>query len=215
MLFCVPYNSTMSGVIIDCPEHGLFEAENAFSHSGGARVHVVGARASCPLCGRVVPIVDGRYTQEVFGGLSAVLNPTPDQLVRLRRAALWAQREAIRPEVDQADVREQLRKTVAVEAPGILRLIDVATSRRAVGVAAWIAILIALVQFVSSSQAEPLTPEVVEEIIEQVEREIGREVPAPSPRQPKEPLVPRELGGPEQIPTESAQRKAETPEPTV
>ena len=177
----------MAGIFLDCPKHGIVASNLGVSLTGGVTMTLQNVSAPCPICGVMSPVINSKYSAEADGSGKLEMFPTPAQLHRMLNATLWAQ-EAIRePASDQEEIAKKLRKTAEKESPALVKLVDAATSKRGLGLATWISILLAvLTLFISSSSSvsSEMIEQIVEQVIENGEREQPSESPEPDPQVP-------------------------------
>ncbi|NOJ63364.1 MULTISPECIES: hypothetical protein [unclassified Arthrobacter] len=175
-------------VMIECPEHGPQSVTGVVEGEGIASVEITGGSWPCPKCRRIVPIIDGKYTFFATG-TRADLRLTPQQIMRIDTAIEWALKASEKPGADHEKIERKIRKTLQKEAPGITSMVDKALGAKGAGLAAWIAIMLAVIgMFQDASRAE-ITPELIEKIIEEVagDQESSDMRPKESPEMPTTP----------------------------
>lgn len=164
----------MPGLIVDCPEHGPQQSPNFFEGLG--TVVMSGTTMSCPRCGRVSPVIDGSYRQGAGGHLSADLSPTPAQAARLQAVLKWAQVQIETAATDEAAVAATLEREIAETAPALAKALAAFRSPTSANLAAWVAVLLAVLMWWTSGDNGGVTEDQIEHIVREV---VQSENPAP------------------------------------
>lgn len=173
----------------DCPTHGVIAVnQGLLVISPGQSVNISSGSIQCPICGQSVSIIDGVYRVDRNGVQTSTLRPTPAQLRRLKTALSWATESLSGETVSEETVEKKVRKAVEREAPGLTSMVDKAFGTKGAGVAAWLAVMLAIIELLMGSSAPDITPEFIEQIVEQVQKDSESEQPTtPTPAVPKGP----------------------------
>lgn len=189
----------MSQIFADCPTHGVFRSNDRAIRVEHATVNFKGGTLRCAKCGQKSTIISGTYQFQGYEPTQVALRPTPVQLGRLQTALAWAQQELDLDGADEAKVEAKIRRTLEKDAPHLTSMVDTMFGAKGAGLAAWIAVMLTIMQMLTNSNSPELTPEFIEQVIEQVQKGQGDDgwtrpsQPAPkerqSPREPEEPLI--------------------------
>jgi hypothetical protein len=142
---------------------------------------------SCPRCGGPAKVIDAKFSMQ-NGRLSVTLHPTPAQARRLRQTLMWAQSK--RAELDDERVANRIEHQIRKEVPQAATWLDSLASKKAMGAAAWLSLLIALLSLLLSATDKGLSAEDVERIVQTVQT-TEHEQQAPTPPTAPTPTEPR------------------------
>lgn len=157
----------MQSPLMFCEEHGFMELPLKFkSDLGSIRINMVGSRTRCPVCDKVVPIVDGSYDY-VDGVIErARLQLSVSQTHRLRQSLRWAQQELAKAEPDEDRMVRVLERTIEEQAPQLKTWLDRLRDPAVGNVAGWVAVLVSILMWVTS-QAAPVSEDDVRRVVEE------------------------------------------------
>lgn len=178
----------MTELYADCPVHGIFKSESFIDVGDGVTLRISGSRIPCPVCRRQSEVIEGEYDFSFPPKPKVTLNPTPAQLSRLQTALTWAQQAISDDQADEEEVQRKIRRAAEKEAPQVVALVDRVFGTKGAGVAAWVAVMLTIIELLMGSSAPEITPEFIEQIVEQVQKDGENEQPTtPSPAVPKAP----------------------------
>jgi hypothetical protein len=151
----------MHGPLLDCPVHGIREDRSGIVLGPGSRLSLAGSTGECPACGRPSPYIDGNYANDSQDQMHASLRPTPAQARRLEVALQWAQQHqgTVAPDKLARDLEKSARSNI----PGFGVILDKISSKESMAAAAWLTILLMLVQMIVGGQ--PLSEDDVERVV--------------------------------------------------
>lgn len=180
-------------VYAHCPSCGLDFESRAFAFEGATNINLQGNWETCPSCGQMASIMDGRFN--ISGGTLEVLDGpqwTRDLLIRLskkdihklRTAVAWVEQQP-EPSDHTADV---LAKSITVAVPQVAPWLRRAAEQFRDNPAGWTSVLIALVTlFVSIGANQGISADQLEEILDETVRSVQNEQVQPSGEEPMQP----------------------------
>lgn len=164
----------MANVLVQCPQHGITPGHGI---NLGPNVTVIAQNSSaqCAKCGAAGPIIDGSYSTNATGQVSAQLWLTDSQYQDLLDALLRAQSlvasGTAKPKVAERRLKEELT-------PEEKSFIERYFPRdRRVEFAAWISIVVAVLMGLSTQSSDAETEGIIErqsELLDRYEDLVGR-----------------------------------------
>lgn len=190
----------MSGPIVDCPEHGIQQANSGIGIENSTGVTILNSRVRCPKCGLVSRVIDGTYSEH-GGVLTAVLVPTPAQAMKLRAVLEWAEQEIQKPDADPEVLRTKVRRVFGREMPSLLEALDKLKSPNTMAALTWLGMMLTLGGMVFSAQGESISMDDIRQVVEQVERDASSQEPldrhdSPRPKPEADPGMQHREGPP-------------------
>lgn len=154
------------------------------------------SKVSCPQCGAQAAVPDGNYSfdDENKPGWTYFKPLTSSQVFRLRQTITWVRQEIAKPEPDEERAARVLEKTIEENAPQLRGFLDRLRDPAVGNVGAWVAILIAILMWLSQPQPDGISPDEVEQILERV---VQSAQTGPTNQELKSPTGPAEQTPPE------------------
>ncbi|GAA1161980.1 zinc ribbon domain-containing protein [Microbacterium oxydans] len=188
-----------------------FESQGlAISGPGSAGVTLVGNAESCPRCGREARIMDGRFkiSEDAIEVIDAppwsrdlIIRLTPKQRHRIDATVRWAQLRRVDPATDDEKTVRALEKTIEENVPAIQPWLEKFRGPTSSNIAAWLAVLISILMWITSNNSGGVTPQQLEQILDETVRSAQSEQSQSTRAQPTGPAAP--LQSPEPFPQAS------------
>ncbi len=140
---------------------------DGFSFGGGSTI--------CGVCGEQADFLAGSYSSDARGAVTARLNLTPSQLHRLKQSLRFAELEMSKHEPDRERAVRVLERTIEENAPAVKTVLDRMRDPLVGHSAAWVAVLIAIMIWLTQGGADGATAEDVQRIADETARSVLHE----------------------------------------
>jgi hypothetical protein len=172
-------------ILVFCPNGHVFESRGIKLGGNVTGLILRGNRETCPACGAMAEIMDGEF--DFVDGAVTVLSAskfTQDQLAKFGATLNELRKTRASPEV--------VANAIEAEAPELTTIASMLRGQNSVALAAWLAVLIALVQWLTArSDTKPLTSNDVARIVEKInDQQHSAPTTQPQPAPPQSPTTP-------------------------
>ncbi|MEV7758360.1 hypothetical protein AB0O16_14530 [Microbacterium sp. NPDC089180] len=156
----------MSQVLVRCPVHGIQSAGGMFGGDASVIFRNVGLSCPVPGCRQTASMLEGEYEFRDSLRLPTLFTPTPAEARRLRNVLIWAQAEAASDRRPAEAIAATIERTLEKDAPAVAGWLSAFKGPVSANAAAWLAVLLAILMWVTSG-SDGLTPEDVSRIVEE------------------------------------------------
>ncbi|MCK2031257.1 zinc ribbon domain-containing protein [Microbacterium galbinum] len=183
----------------------------AFDESVDSTVNLGGNAETCPNCGHVARIMEGKYNLSPEGmeivdapqwSRDLIIRLSPKQRHRLSTTVQWAQTQASNPNADDARTARALEKSIEQNVPAVKPWLERFRSPESGNLAGWLSLLIAVITLIITvtSGGDGISGDELERILDETVRAVQSEqspatLATPTPPEPttQPPMPPPEV----------------------